>query len=133
MLYLDYSREPGEWTPNEHGGRENLDAVRFLQELNEVVHRRVPGVTMIAEESTAWDGVTRATSAGGLGFGFKWNVGWMHDSLAYIRNEPVHHVHHHGQLAVPRVYAFADHYVLPRSHSEVGLDRKRGVEGESGA
>lgn len=119
MLYLDYSREPGEWTPNVHGGRENLEAVRFLQELNATVHRRVPGVMMIAEESTAWDGVTRATDQGGLGFGFKWNMGWMHDSLAYVQQETVHRVHHHGQLTFPMVYAYAENYVLPLSHDEV--------------
>ncbi|WP_067440369.1 1,4-alpha-glucan branching protein GlgB [Nocardioides jensenii] len=119
MLYLDYSREPGEWTPNVHGGRENLEAVRFLQELNATVYRRVPGVMMVAEESTAWPGVTRPTSDDGLGFGFKWNMGWMHDSLAYVQQDPVHRVHHHGQLSFPMVYAYAENYVLPLSHDEV--------------
>ncbi len=119
MLYLDYSREPGEWTPNVHGGRENLDAVKFFQELNATVYRRVPGVTMIAEESTAWDGVTRATDSGGLGFGFKWNMGWMHDSLGYLQKEPIHRPHHHQQMTFSTAYAWSENYVLPLSHDEV--------------
>ena len=94
MLYLDYSREEGEWLPNVHGGRENLEAVAFLRELNEVAHRRVPGVVMAAEESTAWPGVSRPTDAGGLGFGFKWNLGWMHDTLEYFKRDPVYRRHH---------------------------------------
>ncbi|MFI9468268.1 1,4-alpha-glucan branching enzyme [Streptomyces sp. NPDC052492] len=125
MLYLDYSREPGEWTPNEHGGRENLDAVAFLQEMNATVYRRVPGVVTIAEESTAWDGVTRAThhrgpsGFGGLGFGLKWNMGWMHDSLQYMSHEPVHRAYHHGEMTFSMVYAYSENYVLPISHDEV--------------
>ncbi|MEU0912828.1 1,4-alpha-glucan branching enzyme [Streptomyces althioticus] len=125
MLYLDYSREPGQWTPNEHGGRENLDAVAFLQEMNATVYRRVPGVVTIAEESTAWDGVTRAThhrgpsGFGGLGFGLKWNMGWMHDSLEYMSHEPVHRRYHHGEMTFSMVYAYSENYVLPISHDEV--------------
>ncbi|MFI1417344.1 1,4-alpha-glucan branching enzyme [Streptomyces sp. NPDC020731] len=125
MLYLDYSREPGQWTPNEHGGRENLDAVAFLQEMNATLYRRVPGVVTIAEESTAWDGVTRAThhkgpsGFGGLGFGLKWNMGWMHDSLQYMSHEPVHRRYHHGEMTFSMVYAYSENYVLPISHDEV--------------
>ncbi|MFC9543768.1 1,4-alpha-glucan branching enzyme [Streptomyces sp. NPDC014603] len=125
MLYLDYSREPGQWTPNEHGGRENLDAVAFLQEMNATLYRRVPGVVTIAEESTAWDGVTRAThhkgpsGFGGLGFGLKWNMGWMHDSLAYMSHDPVHRRHHHHEMTFSMVYAYSENYVLPISHDEV--------------
>ena len=119
MLYLDYSRQAGEWEPNRHGGNEDLDAVAFLRELNEVVHRRVPGVIMAAEESTSFSGVSRPTSAGGLGFGFKWNMGWMHDTLAYFAHEPVHRSHHHHQLTFGLVYAFSENFVLPLSHDEV--------------
>lgn len=125
MLYLDYSREAGEWTPNERGGRENLDAVAFLQEMNATVYRRCPGVVTIAEESTAWDGVTRAThhvgpgGFGGLGFGLKWNMGWMHDSLDYVSKEPVHRKYHHGEMTFSMVYAYSENYVLPISHDEV--------------
>ncbi|MEF9906494.1 1,4-alpha-glucan branching enzyme [Streptomyces sp. P9-A2] len=125
MLYLDYSREPGQWTPNEHGGRENLDAVAFLQEMNATVYRRVPGVVTAAEESTAWDGVTRAThhegpsGFGGLGFGLKWNMGWMHDSLQYMSHEPVHRTYHHHEMTFSMVYAYSENYVLPISHDEV--------------
>ncbi|WFB11561.1 1,4-alpha-glucan branching enzyme [Streptomyces sp. LX-29] len=125
MLYLDYSREAGEWTPNEHGGREDLDAVSFLQEMNATVYRRCPGVVTIAEESTAWDGVTRAThhvgasGFGGLGFGLKWNMGWMHDSLDYMTHEPVHRKYHHHEMTFSMVYAYSENYVLPISHDEV--------------
>ncbi|MEV1054168.1 1,4-alpha-glucan branching enzyme [Streptomyces sp. NPDC049887] len=125
MLYLDYSREHGEWSPNEHGGRENLDAVAFLQEMNATVYRRCPGVVTIAEESTAWDGVTRAThhvgpaGFGGLGFGLKWNMGWMHDSLGYVEHEPVHRKFHHNEMTFSMVYAYSENYVLPISHDEV--------------
>ncbi|MDT0613753.1 1,4-alpha-glucan branching enzyme [Streptomyces lancefieldiae] len=130
MLYLDYSREPGRWTPNEHGGRENLDAVAFLQEMNATVYRRVPGVVTVAEESTAWDGVTRAThhegpsGFGGLGFGLKWNMGWMHDSLRYMSHEPVHRKYHHGEMTFSMVYAYSENYVLPISHDEVVHGKK---------
>ncbi|WP_329136754.1 1,4-alpha-glucan branching enzyme [Streptomyces sp. NBC_01476] len=125
MLYLDYSREGGAWLPNEHGGRENLDAVAFLQEMNATVYRRCPGVITIAEESTAWDGVTRAThhvgptGFGGLGFGLKWNMGWMHDSLDYMAHEPVHRKFHHNEMTFSMVYAYSENYVLPISHDEV--------------
>ncbi|WP_324784750.1 1,4-alpha-glucan branching enzyme [Streptomyces sp. H51] len=125
MLYLDYSREPGQWTPNVYGGRENLDAVAFLQEMNATVYRRVPGVVTVAEESTAWDGVTRAThhkgpgGFGGLGFGLKWNMGWMHDSLDYMSHDPVHRKYHHDEMTFSMVYAYSENYVLPISHDEV--------------
>ncbi|MEP6817588.1 MAG: 1,4-alpha-glucan branching protein GlgB, partial [Marmoricola sp.] len=119
MLYLDYSREPGEWTPNVHGGRENLEAKQFLQEMNATIYRRVPGAVTIAEESTSWPGVTKPTSEDGLGFGFKWNMGWMHDSLAYVQHEPVHRSWHHGELTFSLVYAYSENFVLPISHDEV--------------
>ncbi|RSS82899.1 1,4-alpha-glucan branching enzyme [Streptomyces sp. WAC06614] len=119
MLYLDYSRGEGEWVPNEHGGRENLDAVRFLQEMNATVYRRCPGVVTVAEESTAWDGVTRPTDSGGLGFGLKWNMGWMHDTLRYLSKEPVHRKFHHHDMTFGMVYAYSENYVLPISHDEV--------------
>ncbi|MBQ1105698.1 1,4-alpha-glucan branching enzyme [Streptomyces sp. 404i] len=119
MLYLDYSREDGQWSPNEFGGRENLDAVSFLQEMNATVYRRNPGVVTIAEESTAWDGVTRPTDGGGLGFGLKWNMGWMHDSLQYIAKEPIHRKYHHNEMTFSMVYAYSENYVLPISHDEV--------------
>jgi 1,4-alpha-glucan branching enzyme len=119
MLYLDYSREDGQWSPNVHGGRENLDAVSFLQELNGTVYKHHPGVLMVAEESTAWPGVTRPTSADGLGFGFKWNMGWMHDTLVYLGKEPVHRQWHHHQMTFATVYAWSENFVLPISHDEV--------------
>ncbi|MET8761380.1 1,4-alpha-glucan branching protein GlgB [Lentzea sp. NPDC004782] len=119
MLYLDYSRPEGQWLPNEFGGRENLDAVRFLQELNATVYRRHPGVVMIAEESTAWPGVTRPTHLGGLGFGFKWNMGWMHDTLHYLSREPIHRSFHHNEMTFSLVYAWSENFVLPLSHDEV--------------
>ncbi|WP_138733178.1 1,4-alpha-glucan branching protein GlgB [Modestobacter excelsi] len=119
MLYLDYSRNEGEWTPNQYGGRENLEAVSFLQEMNATLYREVPGVVTIAEESTAWPGVTRPTYLGGLGFGFKWNMGWMHDSLGYMSKQPVYRSFHHSQLTFSLVYAFSENYVLPISHDEV--------------
>jgi 1,4-alpha-glucan branching enzyme len=119
MLYLDYSRRAGEWVPNVRGGRENLEAEQFLQELNAVVHRRAPGTTTIAEESTDWPGVTRRTDEGGLGFGFKWNMGWMHDTLEYVARDPVHRTHHHHQATFSLVYAWSESYVLPLSHDEV--------------
>ena len=119
MLYLDYSREDGEWTPNEYGGRENLDAVAFLQEVNATCYRRSPGATIIAEESTSWPGVTRPTHLGGLGFGFKWNMGWMHDSLGYIAQEPIYRQYHHHQMTFAMMYAYSENFVLPISHDEV--------------
>ena len=119
MLYLDYSREEGQWAPNQHGGRENLEAIGLLQEVNATVYRRHPGVVMIAEESTAWPGVTRSTDSGGLGFGLKWNMGWMHDTLTYLARDPVHRGWHHDQLTFSLVYAWSENYVLPISHDEV--------------
>ena len=119
MLYLDYSRADGAWVPNEYGGNENLDAVSFLKELNEVIHRREPGIVSAAEESTAWPGVSRPTYLGGLGFGFKWNMGWMHDTLDYFQRDPVHRRFHHHQLTFSLMYAFTENFVLPLSHDEV--------------
>jgi 1,4-alpha-glucan branching enzyme len=119
MLYLDYSREEGEWVPNEFGGREDLDAVKLLKEFNEVVHGREPGVISAAEESTAWPGVSRPTYLGGLGFGFKWNMGWMHDTLAYFQQDPVYRRWHHHELTFSLMYAFSENFVLPLSHDEV--------------
>jgi 1,4-alpha-glucan branching enzyme len=119
MLYLDYSRDPGEWVPNELGGRENLEAVVFLRELNELVHAREPGVAVAAEESTAWPGVSRPTFAGGLGFTFKWNMGWMHDTLSYFERDPIHRTFHHNELTFSLVYAWNENFILPLSHDEV--------------
>ena len=119
MLYLDYSRAEGEWVPNVHGGREDLDAIAFIQELNEILHRREPGVIAVAEESTSWAGVSRPTFAGGLGFGFKWNMGWMHDTLGYFQHDPVYRSHHHHELTFSMLYAFTENFILPLSHDEV--------------
>ncbi len=119
MLYLDYSRKPGQWVPNRFGGRENLEAIAFLKYMNEVVHRRHPGVLMCAEESTAWGGVSRPTYAGGLGFGFKWNMGWMHDTLAYFSRDPVYRTYHHQNLTFGMLYAWSENFILPLSHDEV--------------
>lgn len=120
MLYLDYSRKDGEWLPNEHGGRENLRAISFLQEVNATAYKRNPGIVMIAEESTSWPGVTRPTADGaGLGFGLKWNMGWMHDSLEYVHEDPMWRSHHHGKLTFSFVYAWSENFMLPISHDEV--------------
>ncbi len=119
MLYLDYSRKADEWVPNRHGGRENLEAVSFLQEFNTLMHGQHPGVLTIAEESTAWPGVSRPVYVGGLGFGHKWNMGWMHDTLAYFSNDPIHRRFHHHQLTFGLLYAFSENFVLPLSHDEV--------------
>ena len=119
MLYLDYSREEGQWVPNQYGGNEDLGAVAFLKELNEVLFGREPGVVTAAEESTAWPGVSRPTYLGGLGFGFKWNMGWMHDTLEYFQREPVHRRYHHHTLTFSLLYAFSENFVLPLSHDEV--------------
>lgn len=119
MLYLDYSREHGQWQPNVHGGRENLDAIAFLQETNATAYRRTPGVMMIAEESTAFPGVTTPTSYGGLGFGLKWNMGWMNDTLRYLAEDPMYRRYHHHEVTFSLVYAFSEQFVLPISHDEV--------------
>ncbi len=119
MLYLDYSRKEGEWIPNEYGGRENLAAIHFLRKLNEVVYKEYPGVQTIAEESTAWPMVSRPTYAGGLGFGFKWDMGWMHDMLSYMSQDPIHRRYHHNQLTFRGLYMFTENFVLPLSHDEV--------------
>lgn len=118
MLYRDYSRRAGEWLPNVHGGRENLEAVAFLRRLNEVVYSAYPGVQTVAEESTAWPLVSRPTTDGGLGFGYKWDMGWMHDALAYMARDPVHRRHHHDELTFRSVYAHSENFVLPLSHDE---------------
>jgi 1,4-alpha-glucan branching enzyme len=119
MLYLDYSREEGQWLPNIHGGRENLEAISLLQEVNATAYKRSPGIVMIAEESTAWPGVTRPTAEGGLGFGIKWNMGWMHDTLSYIQTDPMYRAHHHGEITFSMVYAYTEQFLLPISHDEV--------------
>ena len=119
MLYLDYSRKAGEWIPNEHGGREDLEAVEFLKEYNEVLYAREPGIISAAEESTAWPGVSRPTYVGGLGFGFKWNMGWMHDTLGYFQQDPINRRYHHHQLTFSLMYAFSENFILPLSHDEV--------------
>jgi 1,4-alpha-glucan branching enzyme len=119
MLYLDYSRKDGEWAPNVYGGRENLDAVAFLQELNATVYKHNPGILMVAEESTAWPGVTRPTDSHGLGFGFKWNMGWMHDTLEYVVKEPIYRQYHHNEMTFAAMYAWSESFILPISHDEV--------------
>ena len=119
MLYLDYSREAGQWMPNEHGGNEDLETLGFLRELNTVVYRNYPGAMMVAEESTAWPGVSRPVDAGGLGFGFKWNMGWMHDTLQYVGKDPIYRKYHQDTLTLPMLYAYNENYILPISHDEV--------------
>ncbi|PPK85717.1 1,4-alpha-glucan branching enzyme [Neolewinella xylanilytica] len=119
MLYLDYSRKQGEWIPNQYGGNENLEAIEFLREFNETVYREYPDSMTIAEESTAFSGVSRPTYIGGLGFGQKWMMGWMHDTLSYFKNDPVHRSYHHGELTFSLVYAFTENFMLPLSHDEV--------------
>src|SRR5690606_16823260 len=119
MLYLDYSRNPGQGVPNKHGGNENLEAVEFLKRVNTEVYRLHPGAFMIAEESTSWPGVSHPTYTGGLGFGFKWNMGFMNDTLRYMRREPIHRKFHHHDLTFGMVYAFSENFVLPLSHDEV--------------
>jgi 1,4-alpha-glucan branching enzyme len=119
MLYLDYSRGPGQWEPNHHGGRENLEAISLLRELNREVYRSFPDVQTIAEESTAWPLVSRPVDHGGLGFGLKWDMGWMHDTLAYMQEDPLHRRHHHGKLTFRSLYAWSESFVLPLSHDEV--------------
>ncbi|KEZ63528.1 glycogen branching protein, partial [Pseudomonas amygdali pv. tabaci str. ATCC 11528] len=119
MLYRDYSRNAGEWVPNRFGGRENLEAIDFLRHLNDVVALEAPGTMVIAEESTAWPGVSEPTQQGGLGFNYKWNMGWMHDSLQYMEEDPINRGHHHGKLSFGLVYAWSERFVLPISHDEV--------------
>ncbi len=119
MLYLDYSRKQGEWIPNKYGGNENLEAIDFLRTFNETVYREYPDTMTIAEESTSWPGVSRPVYAGGLGFGQKWMMGWMHDTLGYFKNDPVHRSYHHGELTFSLVYAFTENFMLPLSHDEV--------------
>jgi 1,4-alpha-glucan branching enzyme len=119
MLYLDYSREEGQWLPNCYGGKENIEAIAFLREFNETVYREFPDTHTIAEESTAWPGVSRPTFTGGLGFGQKWMMGWMHDTLAYFKKDPIYRKHHHSELTFSMVYGFTENFQLPLSHDEV--------------
>ena len=119
MLYLDYSRQPGEWIPNRYGGNEDLEAIDFLKKFNEVVHHDHPGVLTIAEESTAWGGVSRPTYLGGLGFSLKWNMGWMHDTLLYFSKDSIYRRYHHNNLTFSLLYAFSENFVLVLSHDEV--------------
>ncbi|HEY9461231.1 MAG TPA: 1,4-alpha-glucan branching protein GlgB, partial [Paralcaligenes sp.] len=129
MLYLDYSRKPGQWTPNQYGGRENLEAVEFIRQVNAVVAEHCPGAIMIAEESTAWPGVTSPQEQGGLGFQYKWNMGWMHDTLRYMQHEPVYRRYHHHDMTFGLVYAWSERFILPLSHDEV-VHGKRSLLGK---
>ena len=128
MLYLDYSRKYGEWIPNVYGGRENLDAVDFIRRLNIEVYKHFPGVQMIAEESTAWGAVSKPTYVGGLGFGFKWDMGWMHDTLVYMGKEPVHRKYHHNEITFRMIYAFTENFILSLSHDEVVHGKRSLIE-----
>src|SRR5439155_5505388 len=119
MLYLDYSRQPGEWVPNKFGGRENLEAIAFLRNLNTRVYGDHPGAITVAEESTAWPEVSRPVDGGGLGFGYKWNMGWMHDTLQYMGHDPIHRRYHHNKLTFGLLYAWDENFILPLSHDEV--------------
>ena len=119
MLYLDYSRKPGEWIPNPFGGRENLEAIGFLKHLNEVLHTQHPGALTIAEESTSWPAVSRPVYLGGLGFDLKWNMGWMNDTLRFMEHDPIHRKYHHNELTFSMIYAFTENFILPLSHDEV--------------
>ena len=119
MLYLDFSRKSGEWAPNQYGGRENIEALEFLKEFNNQVHHYFPDVLTLAEESTSWPGVSHPTSEGGLGFNIKWNMGWMHDTLKYMKNDPIYRSHHQGELTFSLLYAFSEKFLLPFSHDEV--------------
>src|SRR4029077_1288894 len=129
MLYLDYSRQPGQWIPTPYAGRENLEAIEFLREVNSTVRDQHPGVVMVAEESTAWPGVSRPAATGGLGFSFKWNMGWMHDTLTYMSRDSLSRRYHHHQLTFGLWYAFSERFVLPISHDEV-VPGKRALLGK---
>ncbi|MDT3641327.1 1,4-alpha-glucan branching enzyme, partial [Cronobacter sakazakii] len=124
MVYRDYSRAPGEWIPNEHGGRENLEAIEFLRNTNRIIGEQVSGAVSMAEESTDFGGVTRPPSTGGLGFWYKWNMGWMHDSLNYMKLDPIHRQYHHDQMSFGMVYNYSENFVLPLSHDEVVHGKK---------
>jgi len=119
MLYLDYSREGDAWVPNAYGGRENLEAIELLKQVNRRAYFNFPGILMIAEESTAWPGISQPIESGGLGFGFKWNMGWMNDTLKYMERDPIHRKYHHNQMTFGLVYAFSENFILPLSHDEV--------------